>query len=454
MIGEAHGAASVDGDAARRAYTLRGGSARLTCALNGGLFLWKRLAGDLTIAADVIPPPVGQICLMVRQSLDPEAVAAAVVVRATGAVALETREAPGGPVRELQARVMAPTRLRLERRGHYLSFSVAGPAETWIPASGSVWVPLAGECLVGLGLMGPEAETTFGAVDVAPGEAAPTARLVSTLEIMTVATRRRRVVHCAVGHFEAPNWARDGATLFFNRQGRIYRMPVTGVAPGVPVDTGFAIRCNNDHGLSPDGKTLVVSDHSEAGHSLIYTLPSAGGVPRRLTARGPSYWHGWSPDGQTLVYCAERDGRFGLFTIPATGGEERRLTLAAPGGLDDGPDYSPDGRWIYFNSDRTGRMQIWRVHPEGTGLEQVTDDGYNNWFAHPSPDGQWLVLLSYGGDVVGHPANQDVQLRLMPAAGGELTVLARCFGGQGTINVPSWSPDSREFAFVTYQLVP
>jgi Tol biopolymer transport system component len=96
-------------------------------------------------------------------------------------------------------------------------------------------------------------------------------------------------------------------------------------------------------------------------------------------------------------------------------------------------------------------MQIWRMRPDGTGQQQVTNDGLNDWFPHPSPDGKWIVFLSYARDVQGHPANKDVQLRLMPVGGGEIQVLTRLLGGQGTINVPSWSPDSRHVAFVSYQ---
>ena len=211
------------------------------------------------------------------------------------------------------------------------------------------------------------------------------------------------------------------------------------------------MKCNNDHGLSPDGATLVISDQTKDGQSRLYTLPATGGTPREITPNAPSYWHGWSPDGAILAYCAQRDGKFGIFTIPVTGGTEKRLTTTD--GLDDGPDYSPDGHWIYFNSDRTGRMQIWRMHPDGSAIEQVTTDEYNNWFAHPSPDGKWLVFLSYAPEVKGHPADKDVMLRLRPAAGGETTILARLFGGQGTINVPSWSPDSLKVAYVRYQPV-
>lgn len=270
----------------------------------------------------------------------------------------------------------------------------------------------------------------------------------SSLEIVTVSSRTFRSVYQTELLIEAPNWTRDGTTLIFNGGGLLYRIPVTGSAAPQKIDTGFAVRCNNDHGLSPDGTQLVISDQTIDGQSRIYLLPATGGSPREITPNAPSYWHGWSPDGQTLAYCAKRDGKFGIFTIPVQGGDEQRLTSAA--GLDDGPDYSPDGKWIYFNSDRTGRMQLWRMHPDGTALEQITHDEYNNWFAHPSPDGRWLVFLSYASEVKGHPPDKDVSLRLMPIGGGPITELVKLFGGQGTINVPSWSPDSRELAYVRY----
>lgn len=184
---------------------------------------------------------------------------------------------------------------------------------------------------------------------------------------------------------------------------------------------------------------------------MIYVLPIAGGTPTAVTTQGPSYWHGWSPDGKTLAYCAERDRNFDIYTIPVTGGAEKRLTTAA--GLDDGPDYSPDGKFIYFNSERTGLMKIWRMNADGSEPEQITSGESNDWFPHPSPDGKWLVYLSYDKSVQGHPENKDVVLKLRPIAGGDEQVLAKLFGGQGTINVPSWSPDSKSLAFVSYRMV-
>jgi Tol biopolymer transport system component len=244
----------------------------------------------------------------------------------------------------------------------------------------------------------------------------------------------------------------DGKNLLFNRNGRMEKIGVTGGTPQI-IHTGFAVRCNNDHGISPDGKELVISDQSQEEHrSLIYIVPVGGGAPRQITQKSPSYWHGWSPDGKTLAFVGERNGDFDIYTIPTAGGEETRLTTAK--GLDDGPEYSPDGKYIYFNTERTGRMQIWRMRADGSEQEQVTFDEYNNWFPHISPDGQQMVFLTYEASVTGHPEDKDVMLRLMSLKDKRITVLAKLFGGQGTINVPSWSPDGQQFAFVSYQLLP
>ncbi|MCK5455621.1 MAG: TolB family protein, partial [Melioribacteraceae bacterium] len=206
-------------------------------------------------------------------------------------------------------------------------------------------------------------------------------------------------------------------------------------------------------GLSPDQSELVISHHAgDDNKSFIYILPIEGGEPRLITESAPSYWHGWSPDGSKLVYCAERNKEYDVYSVSVEGGAETRLTDAP--GLDDGPEYSPDGKYIYFNSVRTGQMKIWRMNSDGSNEIQITpDDEYGDWFAHPSPNNKWLVFVSYNNSVEGHPANKDVVLRIMPTEGGEPKVIAFLFGGQGTINVPSWSSDSKEFAIVSYRLV-
>ncbi|MBO9124371.1 MULTISPECIES: TolB family protein [unclassified Rhizobium] len=270
----------------------------------------------------------------------------------------------------------------------------------------------------------------------------------SSVEIYNVKTGEARVIWQTERLVEAPNYARDGSYLLLNDEGLLYRLALDGSAKVEHVDTGFATACNNDHGISPDGTRIVISDKVEFGKSAIYTLPIEGGAPQLVTTNHPSYWHGWSPDGKELAYCGIRGDLFDIYTIDVTGGEERRLTHGE--GRNDGPDYSADGRWIYFNSSRTGLMQIWRIHPDGTGLEQVTHDNYGNWFAHPSPTNDKVVLISYDPDVFDHPRDKHVRMRIMDMDGGNLTTLFDLFGGQGSINVPNWSPDGDEFAYVRY----
>ena len=276
--------------------------------------------------------------------------------------------------------------------------------------------------------------------------------LRSTLETVTISNRERQVVYTSATHFEAPNWSRDGSYFLFNSEGRILKLPVSGGIPAT-LDTGSATHCNNDHGISPDGNWFAISDSSHPDQkSRVSIVPISGGTPRLLTPNAPSYWHGWSPDGKTLAFVGERNGNFDIYTVPFSGGDETRLTTAE--GLDDGPEYSPDGKYIYFNSERTGHMQIWRMHADGSAQEQITFDDSNDWFPHISPNGEWMVFLSYASDVKGHPPDKDVQLRLRNMHSGKITVLVKLFGGQGTINVPSWSPDSKKIAFVSYQLLP
>lgn len=270
----------------------------------------------------------------------------------------------------------------------------------------------------------------------------------SSVEIYNVEARQGRVIHQTERLLEAPNWTPDGGALLINGDGNLYRLSLSAPSELRQIDLGFAAAINNDHGISPDGHSIVISDKTEYGKSCIYILPATGGVPRQVTANVPSYWHGWSPDGETLAYCGIRDDLFDIYTIPVEGGPEMRLTFGE--GRNDGPDYSPDGRWIYFNSSRTGLMQIWRIHPDGTGLEQLTADAYGNWFPHPSPLGDKVLLISYAPEVFDHPRDQHVLMRLMDADGGNIETLFPLFGGQGSINVPNWSPDGREFAYVRY----
>jgi Tol biopolymer transport system component len=275
----------------------------------------------------------------------------------------------------------------------------------------------------------------------------------STLETLDVFSGERKTLKEFDYVIEAPNWTRDGRFLVYNSRGRIYKYEL---ASGqiTELASGFAIDCNNDHVLSPDNSRIAVSHFTrEDATSRIYTLPFEGGEPTLVTEKGPSYLHGWSPDGARLAYCAERGGQYDIYTISVNGGEETQLTDLP--GLDDGPEYSPDGKQLWFNSTRSGLMQVWRMSTDGSGPVHVVDEEANCWFPHVSPDGKWFVYIAYKkGDVEpgDHPANKHVEIRLAQVAGGPSSTLVKLFGGQGTINVNSWSPDSRSIAFVSYRL--
>lgn len=279
--------------------------------------------------------------------------------------------------------------------------------------------------------------------------------ITSVLQIMDIRTGKCTIVREFPYRIEAPFWTKDGRMLIYNSGGKLYRISVNGKSTPEVIPAGSADQCNNDHVLSPDGKEIGISDNTPPdGKSRIYILPFSGGNPRLITPQGPSYLHGWSPDGKTLVYCAERAGNFDVYAIPEKGGKEVRLTTTP--GLDDGPEYSPDGRYIWFNSVRTGVMQIWRMNPDGSDQTQMTfDQDIYSWFPHVSPDGTHVVFLAYfKGEVAPgeHLADKKVELRMMPSTGGKPETLIKLFGGQGTMNVNSWSPDSKKIAFVSYRL--
>lgn len=441
-------------------YIITGSGADIYGASDEFFFVWKEVAGDLVLQANVeFEDTTGhqyrKAGWMVRESLDADAAYVDALIHADGLIALQWRSETGGLTREVTTPVRAPASLRLERTENLFTLYLDRPGER-TTVVGNITVELPDSAYAGLVVCAHDAEVRETAIftNVHLQEKIVTEERVveSTLEIIDSQTGERQVIRQAQEHFEAPNWSPDSLTLLYNSGGRLYHMPSIG-GEAVMLDTQFADRCNNDHGYSPDGTELAISHNTEDKGSLIYIMPATGGEPRLVTELGPSYWHGWSPDGQKLVYCARRGDNFDVYAIGRDGGEEVRLTDAE--GLDDGPEYSPDGQTIYFNSVRTGQMKIWRMDPDGGNPTQVTQhDEFGDWFPHPSPDGHWIVFLSYDKSVEGHPPNRDVKLRIMPADETEdPRIIAHLFGGQGTINVPSWSPDSRHFAFVSYRLV-
>jgi Tol biopolymer transport system component len=461
-IGEVKRQGSVTYDSQKQEYTIKGSGANMWADRDEFHFVWKRLRGNfiLTARAQFMGEGVEQhrkIGWMVRSSLDSDSTHINAAVHGDGLTSLQFRRSKGGITEEVKSDVKGADVIQLERKGNRFTMSVARFGDPFVTNQVSD-LTLGDEVYAGLYVCAHNKDVVERAVfrDVqitipASEDFVPYRDFIgSNLEILDIASGNRKVIYREPGSIQAPNWTPDGKALIYNRAGRLYRFDLARKMPAV-IDTGFATSNNNDHVLSFGGKMIGISHHSkeDQNKSIIYTLPVQGGMPKRITSKGPSYLHGWSPDGKFLIYTGERSGELDIYKISADGGEEMRLTTAQ--GLDDGPEYSPDGRFIYFNSTRGGTMQIWRMKPDGSDQQQITRDEFNNWFPHISPDGRWIVFLSFLRDVApnDHPFYKQVYLRLMSVEGSKPRVLAYVYGGQGTINVPSWSPDNKRVAFVS-----
>ena len=462
-VGEVRLAGSSEYDPDSQVFTLSGSGANMWADHDEFHFTWRRMSGDFILSANTEfigegVDPHRKMGWMIRESLDPDSAYVDVALHGDGLTSMQFRRAAGGETEELKSAVNAPDVLQLERRnGRYImSVAVAGDPLSGAELEG---VALPDEVYVGLFICAHSPDVMesgrFSNVRIsvpAPEGFRPYQDYYgSRLEVMDVSTGKRQVVHTEPDSMQAPNWTRDGKALIYNRNGRLYRFDLENRVT-VEVDTDFATNNNNDHALSFDGERLAISHHSgdHDGDSIIYTLPVGGGTPRLVTPLGPSYFHGWSPDGEWLTYTGGRDGSWDIYKIRSDGsGKEVRLTDHPA--LDDGSEYSPDGKTIWFNSARTGKMEIWRMNADGSDETQVTDDDYNNWFPHVSPDGKYIVYLAYMPDVAAedHPWYRQVYLVLKPVEGGDSRIIANLYGGQGTINVASWSPDGRRIAFVS-----
>jgi hypothetical protein len=461
-------AGSASYDAAHQAYTLTAAGTNMWFGRDQFHLAWKRLTGDFILRARAEFVGNGadahrKLGWMVRPGLDADAPYADGALHGDGLTSLQFRRAPGAITEQIVLPITNASVLQFERQGNTFIFSAARDGEPFVSRA-LTNLDLGDEVRAGLFLCahrGDVVETArFHDVRlIRPVKAGFTPYrdyIGSVLEILDVRTGRLEMLYASSQPFEAPNWTADGKALIYNLSGRapgwgrLARFDLATKRPTL-LDTGFALKNNNDHVLSFDGAQLGISDQSAPdGQSIIYTLPSGGGTPKRVAPLTPSYLHGWSPDGKFLVYTGGRSGKYDIYTIPSDGSApETRLTDSP--GLNDGPEYTPDGQFIYFNSNRRGPMQLWRMKPDGTQQEPVTDDDYNNWFPHISPDGQWIAFLTFPKDIDSqdHPYYKQVYLRLMPIAGGQPKVIAYIYGGQGTINVPSWSPDSTRLAFVS-----
>ena len=452
-------------DNEKQNFTLSGSGYNIWFERDEFYFVSQELTGDFIITANLKflgegVDPHRKIGLMIRNSSDEDAVYMDGAIHGDGLTSLQYREAKGAETLQIESELKSPEIVQVERKGNEYIFRASKDGKPFTVVGNITMKNMKDKIIAGMFISAHNAEVIEKAefwnvrieVPAAEGVDGYQTPSPSRLEILDVETGLREVIYETETHIEAPNWSRDGKFLIYNSGGKLYKFDLKKRVPEL-INTGDVVSNNNDHGISFDGKMLAMSSTTQVDNrnvSIIYTVPIDGGTPKRITEKGHSYWHGWSPDDKWLSYCAERNSNYDVYKIPSEGGDEIRLTTSEA--LDDGPENSPDGKYIYFNSTRTGMMQIWRMKPDGSNQEQITDDYFQNWFAHPSPDGKKMIMISYPPEVpaASHPHNQRVMLRLLSPEGKNSKTVAYLYGGQGTINVPSWSPDSRKVEFVSY----
>lgn len=443
-------------------YNVTGSGQNIWFGVDNFSFLYKKMKGDFIIQTQFHFLGEGhelhrKTGIMFRTNTDSVSPMVACTIHGDGLTSLQFRKTPGANVEEIKFTISGPDVLQLEKKGNTYTMSVAHFGEIY-QVQKIEDLDLGTDLLAGLFVcshtnkFSEEVQFTNTRVfNTAPDDLVQyKTYLGSMLEIMDVATGSRQVLDGSDGSWQAPNWTPDGKTLIYNASGKLYNFDLTNRKSTV-LNTDFADSNNNDHVLTFDGKQIGIS-HQPAEtnrQSVVYSVSVEGGVPKRITQNSPSYFHGWSPDNQFMLFTGQRNGDFDIYKISKDGGKEIQLTTSK--GLDDGSEYSPDGKHIYFCSTRSGLMQVWRMDPDGKNQTQLTFDDMNNWFPHVSPDNKWLVFISFPKEVPAdsHPFYQHVYIRLMPVAGGEPKVITYLYGGQGTMNVPSWSPDGKKIAFVS-----
>jgi len=460
-------------DPTDQSYTLKGGGYNIWFERDEFHYLFNKIKGDFILTANFEfvgkgNNPHRKSGWMVRETTDEKSSHISATLHGSGLTVLQWRVSAGAAMRDPQDEIFAKDSsfnvIQIERAGKNIIMRASHTGKPFELIGSHAMDNLTDEVLVGPFICSHDSNTVEVvkvwnlridrpvADNYDPGKSG---YLGCRMETMTVSDGKRKIIFEKPGRFEAPNWMPDGKKLLFNMDGSLYKIPVEGGKPE-KLNTDFANNNNNDHGISFDGKMLAISHQRQGlpgGGSTVYVLPVTGGVPKLITENTPSYFHGWAPNNKEIVYVAMRNGKtvYNLYRNSINGGKEVALTDIKAGEHVDGCEYSPDGKYIYYNGNHTGSMQIWRMKPDGSGREQLTSDKFNNWFPHVSPDGKWIVIISFHPDIDpnSHPSYKRVLLRIMPASGGEPKVLAYLYGGQGTINVPSWSPDSKQIAFVS-----
>ena len=471
-IGNPKNVGSARYDEATQTYYLKGSGYNIWFNRDEFRYLYKKINGDFILTANfAFTGKEGnehrKIGWMIRESLDEASASYNAVTHGDGLTVLQWRPLRGAYMRDPEEEIFFPKKIvfqtiQLERSGRLITMRVANYGEPLQEGGSTEMYSMKDSVFVGLYISAHDSDKVEEAkmwnvrIDKPVNNKYypnPNIKVTSfqgtlgcRMETMNVFDGVRKVIHESEGKFEAPNWMPGGKKLLYNENGSIYTIPVDGGTPE-KINTGAANEINNDHGISFNGKMLAISNRSPdlpGGQSAVYVLPLTGGTPKLITQQTPSYWHGWAPNGKDVTIVAQRNGSkiYNLYKVSIDNGTEIALTTNKEGHV-DGPEYSPDGKYVYYNANPTGTMQIWRMKPDGSAREQLTFDERHNWFPHISPDGKWIVYISFPVDIEpnGHPSYKKVTLNLMPASGGAPRVIAYLYGGQGTLNVNSW--DSR-----------
>lgn len=450
-------------------YTIKGAGANIWGQRDEHHYLYDKLKGDFIATANFEFEGINEvhrkIGWMARASELDNAVMIGGYLHGDGLTAGQWRERKGAdmqnPFDDVWAAKSYYEIIQLERQGNTFIVRAAHPGEALEVISTKVLEFMPDEILIGIAICSHVEDVieTANIWNVRIDRPVPEnynpgldGWIGCRMETMNVFNGKRKVIYEEPGRFEAPNWMPNGDKLLFNMDGSLYTMTVDG-SEIEKINTGSADQLNNDHCISFDGKMIGIS-HNNGKGSNVFTLPIKGGEPVAVTTDAPSYLHGWAPNNKEVAYVAQRNGRkiYDIYKKSIKGGKEIKLTDNKKLEHVDGCEYSPDGKYIYYNgSKKGGTMQIWRMKSDGSEKEQLTFDQYNDWFPHISPDGKWMAFISFLPNIKlnSHPSYKRVMLRLMSTSGGAPKVISYLYGGQGTINVNSWSPDSKHISFVS-----
>lgn len=442
-------------DSLKREYEISSGLGKTT---GGSHFVYKRIKGDFILYARISfpkdAPLQSRMGWMIRSNTDSAAYIDAAVDR-NGLTSM--RRNTGNTAAKISSKINNADVIQLERNSNTYTMRVARFGEPFSTEQ-VIDSSLGDEVCIGLFATSTQknvvAKGVFHDVNITVpvDESLALIRtdVGSNLEILDIETGSREVIYSDSNSIRSPIWTKDGKSIIYGKQGLLYNFDLATRTPQL-LYSGEVKNNTYDHALSPNGKTLAFCIRlPEYSGTIIHTIPVTGGTPTQINKTGQSFPHSWSPDGKDILFGGSRKGEYDVFKIPANGGKEVQITDVR--GYDDSPEYMPDGKHIYFISNRTGTMLIWRMNPDGTNPQPMTPGDFHDWFPHISPDGKWVVFLSYSKDEVspvGHPSYKHVYLRLMPVSGGKPKVIAYVYGGQGTINSPCWSPDSKKIAFAS-----